>query len=432
MKDELRNLMRDPRFEKYHDETRKRQDFNVFEVLQYAEFEIRHSNVLAWLLQPEESHRIGRLFLDRFLRCLKEPVTTLEDHVEVRREMHNVDIIIFLENRRRLLAIENKTEMASPKHFEQVLGYEQVLREEYPGHTVRSALLTTSRDEDVSEPDFVHVSWSTIYELITSLYRGGEFRSAEVWAFVRQYLDTIGHRLVRPELGRDYFTSLLDNYGRLLRGLQALLVKEGEVSVKAMAADIDKRYASTLVSLVQEFQREPALLRSRVKEFLTRRGIKTEPQNNTTRTEFWLYWRWDEVAGALGVPDGRIKWCMTFTYRAVTVSLYFYQPNRVTDPILDQVKQFMRNTPVDRQATQKYPMTEGGYFTVYERSFLDEEKLANTRASEVEERVLEFLQDFLDSDKSDYRTIQDYFDCLAFRSDAAAKSRCSRCPRNMM
>ena len=83
MNEELRSLMRDPRFEKYHKETRKRKDFNVFDVLQYAEFEIRHSNVLAWLLQPEESHRIGRLFLDRFLVCLKEPVTAPEDHVDV-------------------------------------------------------------------------------------------------------------------------------------------------------------------------------------------------------------------------------------------------------------------------------------------------------------------------------------------------------------
>ena len=289
-----------------------------------------------------------------------------------------------------------------------------------PGHTIRSALLTTSRDEDVSESDFVHVSWSTIHEIITSLYKGGEFRSAEVWAFIRQYLDTIGHRLVRPELGRDYFTALLDNYGGLLRVLHDVLVKEGEGSVSAMAADIDKRYEATLVTLVKECQREPALLRSRVREFLTRRGIKTEPQNNTTKTEFWLYWRWDQAAAALGVSGWRIKWCMTFTYCAVTVSLYFYQPNGKTDPILDDVKSFMRKTPVDRQATQKYPMTGVDYFKVYERSFLSEEMFTNTRASEVEERVLEMLQDFLDSDESDYRTIWDYFDCLAFKPIAAA------------
>ena len=118
VRDELRCLLRDPRFEKYHEEAGRRRDFNVFDVLQYAEFEIRHSNVLAWLLQPDQSHRIGSLFLDRFLRCLKEPVLTPEDHVDVKRELHNVDIAIFLEDRRRLLAIENKIEMASTKHFD--------------------------------------------------------------------------------------------------------------------------------------------------------------------------------------------------------------------------------------------------------------------------------------------------------------------------
>ncbi len=413
VRERLRSLVRDPRFERYHEETRKRRDFNVFDVLQYAEFEIRHSNVLAWLLQPDESHRIDRLFLDRFLKCLKEPITA--EPVVVKRELHRVDIALF-HGDQRLLAIENKVEMASRKHFEQVRGYEQVLRKEYPGYSIRSALLTTSLDEDVKEPDFVHVSWSTIHEIIMSLYRGGEFRSAEVWTFIRQYLDTVGRRLVRPQAGRDYFTALLDNYGDLLRDLRDVLVKEGEGGVSAKAADIDERYATTLVALVREFRREPELLRTRVKEFLAHRGIKTDPpKNNTTKTEFWLYWRWGKAAAALGVPDWRIRWCMTFTYRSVLVNLFFHQPDRKTDPRLDEVKTFMRKTPVDRQATRRYPMMEGGWFTVYERSFLDEEMMADTRASEVEERVLKILNEFLDSDKSDYRKIEDYFDCLAFR-----------------
>ena len=38
--------------------------FNIFRVLRADKHEIRHSNMLAWLFEPEESHGLG----DRFLR----------------------------------------------------------------------------------------------------------------------------------------------------------------------------------------------------------------------------------------------------------------------------------------------------------------------------------------------------------------------------
>ena len=41
---------------------------NVFNVLKLSRYEIRHSNMLAWLLDPSESHGLGTEFLDRFIK----------------------------------------------------------------------------------------------------------------------------------------------------------------------------------------------------------------------------------------------------------------------------------------------------------------------------------------------------------------------------
>ena len=41
---------------------------NIFKVLGASKTEIRHSNFLAWLLDPNESHNLGGVFLKRFLR----------------------------------------------------------------------------------------------------------------------------------------------------------------------------------------------------------------------------------------------------------------------------------------------------------------------------------------------------------------------------
>jgi hypothetical protein len=42
--------------------------FNIFETLEYQRREDTHSNLLAWLLNPEESHGIGDIFLRTFVQ----------------------------------------------------------------------------------------------------------------------------------------------------------------------------------------------------------------------------------------------------------------------------------------------------------------------------------------------------------------------------
>lgn len=80
--------------------------FNLFNVLKIQKAEIRHSNVLAWLLTPGETHGLGDKFLRRFLSQLlmeKEVDVTLTptqvelmnlNDVEVDREWRNIDLLV--------------------------------------------------------------------------------------------------------------------------------------------------------------------------------------------------------------------------------------------------------------------------------------------------------------------------------------------------
>ena len=92
--------------------------FNVFDVLKSAKTEIRHSNVLAWLLDPNESHNIGDKALKLFLESIPSDVdlTSLINgsskiSVEVLREWEDIDISILIKSgsKRFLIIIENKT-----------------------------------------------------------------------------------------------------------------------------------------------------------------------------------------------------------------------------------------------------------------------------------------------------------------------------------
>lgn len=97
-----KRLLEDPNFEKLETELQKP---NIFSILGIGRAEIRHSNFLAWLLDPNESHGLGNRFLIRILQDLSTEENNLDifeigklnfSDVEVNRE-----VPISLENRNK-------------------------------------------------------------------------------------------------------------------------------------------------------------------------------------------------------------------------------------------------------------------------------------------------------------------------------------------
>ena len=88
-------------------------DFNLFRILKIAKFEIRHSMVLAWLLDPSESHGLGQDYLDgmlRFFHCEfpRQKKAKFLKSVSVKREQENLDIIVASKSAKIVIVIENK------------------------------------------------------------------------------------------------------------------------------------------------------------------------------------------------------------------------------------------------------------------------------------------------------------------------------------
>src|SRR5690606_20582815 len=83
-------------------------EFNVFETLNIINTEIRHSNVLGWLLNPTENHGLGDYVLRKVIQVVSyqhydsskgfdfDPLqVSLIDYYDfqVRREWKNIDIL---------------------------------------------------------------------------------------------------------------------------------------------------------------------------------------------------------------------------------------------------------------------------------------------------------------------------------------------------
>ena len=431
--EEVDRLVGDSGFLRYHAEYVKRRQFNAFDVLRYAEYEIRHSNVMAWLLDPNETHGIGRAFLEWFLDQARLPGRLpgkiVRAHagqtVRVERELYYVDVVIFLESDqgRHIVAIENKPEWASPEHYEQVRAHLERLRPKYSGHDIHCVLLSTSREGIDGEDEIAHVSWRDVGAQIETMHDADTFGQEDVAAFIRQYLAAVGRLIGPEESDADYFRKLLDDHDSLLKYMLGVLCDEGgEHDVRAMMPEHHAHYQDTVVRLVKDFGQEPERLRSEVRDLLTSRGIKTTITASKGKVWLWLSWDLQEAQGlGLGGTGGHIYWVVQFALRSVVVKLQAFPGRR---DAVDRIVAFMDKIPVDRRRRDRYPMKAGAfnYFDFYRHELVGDEILSGKSTGAVTEAVRQAVDEFLDEEDSDYTRINDYFRCLAFRPEEGAEA----------
>ena len=442
MEADLRKLLDDQRFREYHQEFLT-PEFNTFDVLRYSNYEIRHSNVLAWLLQPAETHGIKDRFLKWFVDHVNagikakngEPLPTVNfetANVEVKREEDYVDITIFFKNERCLVAIENKTGPTSSDHFSQVRRHEETLRDRHKNHTVQSVLLTTSPDGSVDVLDIVHIGWKSVHKTIGSLQKDGAFRSDGVDAFVRQYLDLLERQFGFMEGGG--VMALLDCHHYILEKMLRLLERGGAGSVREQVPEDRSEYRDALVRLVQEFRQDPNQLRNAMAGYLQSQCYTTQLTQNAPKwySVSWTDKELEELSRILGGESNFLRWSMTFTNRDVGVGFYLYRPRKEQESLfpLDRLMHFIKDTPIDRLAPDNKYQIEyrgSGWHRVYYQPILSEDELADMSISKGQDEVLQWLQDwlqdFMNSNESDYRRIDEYFRCLAFRPDVPTSTR---------
>ena len=150
--------------------------FNIFDALGIARAEIRHSNFLAFLLDPAESHGLGQLFLKAVLMDLLKnapaelrPLSPIEldgtdlRGVELKREWRNIDLLITCKEPRFAIAIENKVDSA--EHSDQLTRYRCTMKDERGDHPCLFVYLTPEGD-DPSGEDWTAYSYASLFAVL--------------------------------------------------------------------------------------------------------------------------------------------------------------------------------------------------------------------------------------------------------------------------
>jgi hypothetical protein len=177
-------------------------EFNIFETLNLEHVEIRHSNILAWLLNPNENHGLSSYFLRQFLKFIvsanrsyfETSNLSLFDfelfkyrNVEVRREWNNIDILISIseDDKKLVVAIENK--IKTSEHSGQLQRYRSIIGKEFKDFTQLYIFLTP---ENIipSDDAWIPFNYDIVADLLDDLIKYKKsILHPNIHSFILQY-----------------------------------------------------------------------------------------------------------------------------------------------------------------------------------------------------------------------------------------------------
>ena len=164
----------------------ERNKYNVFDILNINRQELRHSDFLAFLMNPNRSGDIGKQFLHNFLSLLAKDNHMLGldffkmfyadfEKIVVKREYKNIDILldITLSGNKYVFVIENKVDAGEQIYDNneergQLSKYKSLVAGEYKGYTPIYLFLSPDK-RPPSESDWTPIDYNLIYSALCRL-----------------------------------------------------------------------------------------------------------------------------------------------------------------------------------------------------------------------------------------------------------------------
>lgn len=194
--------------------------FNIFNALKLQNNEIRHSNFLAWLMAPYESHKLGDYFLKEFLKSaikeyslntdislsLKDIAFLKFDDAEIRREYKNIDLLIVSPQNKFVCIIENK--IWTGEHDCQLERYAGIVDIEFkdyqklyiylaPYNDCESELLERNNRE--RKIYYIPMNYEQVHNVINKVLR---FKSDTISLDVRIFIEHYNNMIERNIMGQ--------------------------------------------------------------------------------------------------------------------------------------------------------------------------------------------------------------------------------------
>lgn len=317
-------------FEKLHSKFNR---FNPFKILKVDKFEIRHSNMISWLLDPKGNHHLSSFFVNKllsktfvktenedliskynFIKLHKQSLQDLEVFREVQTNNNKrIDILAISESQKIVILIENKYK--SSESDGQLQNYLDFVSSKYEGYTIIPIFLSLDGSAP-SHKEYFILDYGDILNILKGqLEINSEYTSSTIKDFLSYYIDILEGELVRDEEDIELALTIYKNHKDAVDFL--CLSGDGKVAgkfannnlldaVKGLSAeekeDLGKIYTNYAETLTFIREAGNSVMREAFLQFVTQNQIQTDCYHEHIRIPSFIFPEWKQLDDVVGVP----------------------------------------------------------------------------------------------------------------------------------
>lgn len=173
-------------------EQKRQNDFNIFKVLRLENYEVRHSNFLAWLFDNAASHKMGITFFEKcFKTCFPYKNINLNEKIKIETEYYTdkerrIDILIIGET--FTCTIENK--YGSCEHGGQCQHYREFINNKFKDKNNYYIFLDIEKPENFETETFSGYQFLS-YKDILNILNGLNLNNSIENIVIQQYIEIL-------------------------------------------------------------------------------------------------------------------------------------------------------------------------------------------------------------------------------------------------
>lgn len=224
--------------------------FNPLRVLKVDEYEIRHSNILSWLLDPNENHGLGEIFFEKFVGqiiLLNEESGTeisildiyLKNFYDLQlfREKDNIDILAVSHVNKFVLLIENKIKAKEMKG--QLLNYSNTIDSKYSDYKKVKVFLTIDGEKPSLE-EYLVCDYASILSILIDIMELKESNlNNKVEDFINYYIEVLKDLLEEDKetltLCKEIYKENIEIIDYIFKNIKNFEEKNGGVQEKILS-----------------------------------------------------------------------------------------------------------------------------------------------------------------------------------------------------
>ncbi len=379
--------------------------FNIFEAIGMVRREIKHSNFIAFLLDPSQKHLLGDIFLKRVLTHISLnaenlPLSSIEiaianfNDAEVKREWKHIDLLIYSQINKCVCVFENKVD--SSERPNQLENYENTVDREFPDYK-KVFIYLTKEGDSASRDNWVVLSYKDLVDIFDAI--GNERKSMiseDIYLSIRHYIDLVRKHL----LGESGIADLCRNIYRQHRMAIEIIYASKDIEESGNTEICQKIYKQhrPAIEMIYEHRSD---LRAYIKEFLEQIIAESDNLAQEENTLLWIRFaprEWDELSFQTScsrwTPSSRLL-LFEFWNREQSLELRL-----VIGPGELEIKNIIYNTlrRLNLSGVKRCQIRDSKWTQSYIISVLDPSDYKNTNLRDLEEKIKEFWLNYINGD----------------------------------